>query len=80
MDFDQNFTEVFFAKSPINNKAAIPAHSSGTGQMFLEDKIHGFKIYVYFWWKRTTNKVIPQQYRVAESSPVHHKKTHVLRW
>ena len=39
-----------------------------------------FQIYVYFWWKRTTNKVIPQQYRVAESSPVHHKKTHVLRW
>ena len=34
-----------------------------------------FQIYVYFWWKRcTTNKVIPQQYRVAESSPVHHKK------
>ena len=24
----------------------IPAHSSGTGQMFLEDKIHGFK-YTY---------------------------------
>ena len=39
-----------------------------------------FQIYVYFWWKRTTNKVIPQQYRVAESSPVHHKKNHVLRW
>ena len=34
-----------------------------------------FQIYVYFWWKRcTTNKVIPQQYRVAESSPIHHKK------
>ena len=26
--------------------ARIPAHSSGTGQMFLEDKIHGFK-YTY---------------------------------
>ena len=24
----------------------IPAHSIGTGQMFLEDKIHGFK-YTY---------------------------------
>ena len=24
----------------------IPAHSNGTGQMFLEDKIHGFK-YTY---------------------------------
>ena len=24
----------------------IPAHSSGTGQMFLEDKIHGFN-YTY---------------------------------
>ena len=34
-----------------------------------------FQIHVYFRWMHcTTNEVIPQQYRVAESSSVHHQK------
>ena len=32
--------------SYVYRKWSIPAHSNGTGQMFLEDKIHGFK-YTY---------------------------------
>ena len=48
--------------------------------MFLEDKIHGFK-YTYISDENIVqqSEVIPQQYRVAESSSVHHQKTHVLR-
>ena len=42
--------------------------------MFLEDKIHGFK-YTYISDENIVqqNEVIPQ-YRVAESSSVHHRK------
>ena len=40
--------------APFND---IPAHSNGTGQMFLEDKIHSFKYtYILRWTHSTTSK------------------------
>ena len=68
--FDWNDKNTLETKITVN----IPAHSNGTRQMFLEDKIHGFKnTYISDENIVQQNEVIPQ-YRVAESSSVHHHK------
>ena len=76
--FDQLYDYLTSHGLLFDSQYGFRRHYTGTQQRYRTNipwrQNPRFQIYVYFWWKHcTTNEVIPQQYRVAESSPVHHQ-------